>query len=217
MVKATHMKLSILIATTKQRVEMFEELLHEFDRQLIALNEPMQSFGSALNDLITRTTESVELIALSDNKEISIGDKRQRLLELARGEFIVYFDDDDMPSKNYVRIILNAITPDIDCIGMNVIMTTNGVKQQRCCHRLLSKVWANRVEGWDYVRNITHFNPVLRSVALRVGFKDLRFGEDKLYSDGVSALLTKEAYITEPLFHYRYTNTTKHNEKYGIK
>ena len=52
-------RLSILIATTKQRVEMFEELLHEFDRQLIAMSEPMQSFGSALNDLITRTTESV--------------------------------------------------------------------------------------------------------------------------------------------------------------
>ena len=210
------MKLSILIATTKQRVEMFDELLHEFDRQLIALNEPMHSFGSALNDLITRTTESVELIALSDNKEISIGDKRQRLLELARGEFIVYIDDDYIPSKNYVKLILDAITPDIDCIGMNVYMTTNGNTPQKCCHRLKYKVWANKVDGWDYVRNITHFNPVLRSVALKVGFKDLRFGEDKLYSDGVSALLRNEAYITEPLFHYRY-KIEPHNEKYGIR
>lgn len=210
-------RLSILIATTKARVEMFEELLHEFDRQLILLHEPMTSFGSALNDLITRKTESVELIALSDNKEMSIGAKRQKLLELASGDFVVYFDDDDAPSPDYVRLILDAITPDVDCIGMNVYMTTNGKNPQKCCHRLKYKVWANKVDGWDYVRNITHFNPVLRSVALRVGFKDLRFGEDKLYSDGVSRLLRKEAYIEPSLFHYRYTNTTKHNEKYGIK
>ena len=212
-----HPRLSILTATTKQRINMFEEVLHEFDRQLIALSEPMTSIGSANADLIHRKATSVEYIALSDNKEISIGAKRQKLLELASGEFVVFFDDDDAPSPDYVRNILDAITPDIDCIGMNVYMTTNGKNPQKCCHRLKYKHWANKVDGWDYVRNITHFNPVLRSVALRVGFKDLRFGEDKLYSDGVSALLTKEAYITEPLFHYRYTNTTKHNEKYGIK
>jgi len=210
------MKLSILIATTKSRVSMFEELLHEFDRQLIEQSKTMRSFGTALNDLITRTTEQVELIALSDNKEISIGAKRQKLLELAQGDFVVFFDDDDQPSPDYVSMILDAITPDVDCVGMNVYMTTNGKNPQRCCHSLRYKQWANNVDGWDYVRNITHFNPVRRDVALKVGFKDLRFGEDKLYSDGVSALLRNEAYITEPLFHYRY-KTEPHNEKYGIK
>lgn len=210
-------RLSILTATTKQRIDMFEELLHEFDRQLIALKEPMTSLGSSYADYIHRKTDSVEYIALSDNKEISIGAKRQKLLELASGDFVVFFDDDDIPSPDYVRMILDAITPDVDCVGMNVYMTTNGKNPQRCCHSLRYKHWANKVDGWDYVRNITHFNPVLRSVALKVGFKDLRFGEDKLYSDGVSRLLRKEAYIEQSLFHYRYTNTTKHNEKYGIK
>lgn len=195
---------------------MFEDLLHEFDKQLSKLPGNMLSFGSALNDIVTRQTEQVELIALSDNKEISIGAKRQKLLELAKGDFIVFFDDDDMPYPNYVQMILDAITPGVDCIGMNVIMTTNGINTQRCCHSLRYKNWANNIDGWDYVRNITHFNPVLRSIALRVGFKDLRFGEDKLYSDGVSKLLTKEAYIDKPLFHYRYV-IQNHNEKYGIK
>lgn len=210
------MKLSILTATTKTRIALFEELLHKFDRQLIALGEPMTSIGSANADLIHRKTESVEYIALSDNKEISIGAKRQKLLELAQGDFVVFFDDDDEPSQNYVRMILDAITPDVDCIGMNVQMTTNGKNPQKCCHSLRYKTWENNIDGWNYVRNITHFNPVLRSVALRVGFKDLRFGEDKLYSDGVSKLLRKEAYITEPLFHYQY-KTEPHNIKYGIK
>lgn len=210
------MKLSILIATTKHRIELFEELMHEFDRQLIELSQPMTSIGSANADLIHRKTQSVEYIALSDNKEISVGAKRQKLLELAQGEFVVFFDDDDMPNGRYVRMILDAISDDIDCIGMNVHMTTNGQNPQRCCHRLAYRTWQNNVDGWDYVRNITHFNPVRRNVALRVGFQDLRFGEDKLYSDGVSALLTNEAYIEDALFHYRFKNEP-HNQKYGIR
>jgi len=211
------MKLSILIATTKSRVDMFEELLHEFDKQLINLSEPMTSTGSVFADYIHRKTESVELIALSDNKEISIGEKRQRLLELAQGDFIVYFDDDDQPAPNYIELILGAIRLETDCIGINVQMTTNGKNPQRCCHSLRYKTWQNNVDGWDYVRNITHFNPVLRSVALRVGFKPLRFGEDKDYSDRISRLLRNESYIDTPLFHYRFTNKQPHNEKYGIK
>lgn len=197
------MKLSILIATVKEREVLFNSLLTELNKQIRREN----------------AKEEVEIVVISDNKEISIGLKRQKLLEMASGTWIVFFDDDDYPFEYYVRAILDAIDSPIqnDCIGINVFMTTDGARPQKCCHRLKYANWENDVDGWDYVRNITHFNPVLRTKALEVGFKDLRFGEDKDYSDRLFPLLTREIYIEAPLFYYRYSTAIKHNQKYGIK
>lgn len=197
------MKLSILIATIQERKPLFDSLYAELNKQIRRAN----------------AKEEVQIIPLSDNKEISIGLKRQKLLEMASGTWIVYIDDDDWPYEYYLRAILDAIDSPIDndCIGINVFMTTDGVRPEKCCHRLKYPTWENKVDGWDYVRNITHFNPVLREKALQVGFKDLRFGEDKDYSDRLFPLLKREIYIEKPLFYYRYSTEIKHNQKYGIK
>lgn len=196
------MKLSILIATTIDRRDMFNNLYIELTKQISEL----------------KLRNIVEIVYIEDNKQMSIGSKRNELLKLASGEWIVFFDSDDKPNDRYVELIYNTIinNPDIDCIGINVNMTTNGKNPQRCCHRLKYKEWKDKVDGWDYVRNITHFNPVKKELALKTGFKDLRYGEDKDYSDRLFPLLSKEFYIDEPLFYYLYTNNQPHNIKYGI-
>lgn len=58
----------------------------------------------------------VELLILTDNKKMSIGEKRNKLKDLAKGKYIVYVDDDDLVSDNYVREILLATKKDTDCI-----------------------------------------------------------------------------------------------------
>lgn len=191
-------ELSILICSVEEREQHLARLLQEFEMQ--------------------RLGESVEILVESDNKEMSVGAKRQKLLQRAMGRFIVFFDDDDWPYNHYIQSIITCLekNPDIDCIGMNVFMTTNGRHPQRCLHRL-GYQWERGKDGWDYFRNITHFNPVLREKALQAGFKDMRFGEDVDYANRLNPLLTKEAYIARPLFHYRYTTLTPHNQKYGIK
>jgi glycosyltransferase involved in cell wall biosynthesis len=191
--------LSILICTIRERANLFKELY---------ANLVKQSQG-----------KPVEILFHYDNKEMRIGDKRNHLLLRADNDFVVFIDDDDWPVDNYVDLILEAINSDadVDCVGINVSMTTNSINVQRCCHSLKYKEWANGVDGWDYVRNITHFNPVRKDIALAVMFPSIRFGEDKVYSDSISLLCKKEFYIDAPLFHYRYDNSISHNEKYGIK
>lgn len=202
-IKVCFMILSILIATTDERSEMFELLIQEFNKQIRLLD----------------AADKIEIVSKKDNKEMTIGAKRQWLLENANGKFIVFFDDDDKPYDWYCKNILDAIEnhPHIDCIGLNIYMTTDGKRPQKCCHSLKYNHWDENVDGWDYVRNITHFNPVLKSKALQVGFTDIRFGEDKLYSDQISSILKAEKYIAEPMFHYRYTTTIPHLQKYGFK
>lgn len=191
------MKLSILICTTIDRRHQFVPLLEEFTKQ--AQNKP------------------VEILYIEDNKEISVGLKRQQLLEMAKGEYIVYFDSDDLPAPFYVEKILEALESSPDCVGIEIQMTTNGLRPQSCCHSLRWKVWADNVGGYDYVRNVTHFNPVRRELALQVGFSDLRFGEDKEYSDKVTLLCKTEVFIDIPIFHYRYTTHENFSQKYGFK
>lgn len=196
------MKLSILIATVIERAEQFSNLFNSLSYEINYYQ---------LND-------EVEIVSICDNKQMSIGSKRQQLLERASGEWIVFFDDDDIPAHNYCQLILNAITDDIDCIGINGTMTTNGLNPQTWCHKF-GEVWRDgkKNEEFTYYRPIIHFNPVLKSKALQAGFKDMRYGEDQDYSNRLNKLLTKSNYISEPLFHYNYSNKQPHKQKYGIK
>lgn len=189
--------LSILIATTKNRRPLFDKLYTEFKKQIKGL--------------------PVEVLYEEDNKEISIGLKRQILLNRSIGKYICYFDSDDFPFGYYVKMILQALEQEPDCVGMLIHMTTNNKKPQTCCHSLRYPVWKENVDGYDYVRNVTHFNPVLRSLAIKVGFRDTRYGEDRVYSDAVTKLCKKEAFIKLKLFHYRYSTSEPHKKKYGIR
>lgn len=194
------MKWQILIATTVCRREQFNELFAELNRQITELD----------------LHNEIEILFDEDEKQKSIGKKRQDLLELSTAEYICYFDSDDFPFLNYVSDIYNAILTGCDCVGMIISMTTNGINPQTCCHSLRFPVWENNKAGYDYVRNVTHFNPVKRSLAIQIGFSDKRFGEDHEYSDKVTKLCKTEIFIDIPLFHYRYSNNINHKIKYGI-
>ena len=188
--------LSILICTTIDRRELFELLHSEFLKQCHGLD--------------------VELLYEEDDKTISVGAKRQKLLLRAQGKYVVYFDSDDWPMPDYVIEIMTALQQEPDCVGFLIAMTTNGKNPQVCCHSLRFKVWEKNRHGYHYVRGVTHFNPVLRKLALLVGFPDIRFGEDKYYSDRITRICKREVFINKKLFHYRYTNSVPHKQKYGI-
>lgn len=174
-------------------------------------------FEKLYAELNRQKTDEVEVLFEEDNKQISVGAKRQKLLRRAKGDYIVFFDSDDWPSMFYVDDILKALLFEPDCVGFEINMTTNGVKPQVCCHSLRYPVWKENVDGYDYVRNVTHFNPVRRKLALKVGFPDLRYGEDKWYSDRVTKLCKHEVFIAKRMFHYRLSTKMSHKQKYGIR
>lgn len=216
------MKLSILIRTTPDRAEVTKELVkrlvrnHEIYSEFLYYEPVSFTYLKDVND-------EFEIIIAEDKKILSVGTKAQRLLDIAIGDWIVFLDSDDLPNANYINLILTAIrnNPDIDCMGIWGNMTTDGKDECTWCHRLGYEIKGNGKalldSGYHYERPIIHFNPVLREKALEAGFKDMRFGEDMDYASRLNPLLTKEYFITEPLFHYRYSTKTPHNEKYGIK
>lgn len=198
------MILSILICTIPERIKDFSILLSELQGQCANYK-----YANKLN------YEAVEIVTDSTPKNyMSVGAKRQTLLEAATGDYIVYFDDDDWPAQNYISEILKALDQKPDCVGFKIRMTTNGAKEETCIHSLSNDKWENK--GGVYLRNCTHFNPVKREIALQVGFKDVRWNEDEPYSYGVSALCKHEVFIDKYLFHYRYSNKEDSKTKYGL-
>lgn len=191
--------LSILICTVTSRAQQFKELGMELSRQLYDY------------------PGKVEMLFECDNKEISVGKKRQKLLQRSIGEYVVFFDDDDWPYSFFVRDIMIALISKPDCVGVVIDMTTNNQRPQLCCHSLRYPEWRNNVDGYDYVRNVTHRNPIKRELAIQVGFPDMRFGEDRWFSDRVTPLCQSEVFIPQPIFHYRYSSAERHNKKYGIR
>lgn len=190
------MILSILIATVVERVELFQLLKAHVEKQIL-------------------DTDKVELISWSDNKQISIGKKRQLLLESATGDYVVFIDDDDWVSDSYVKEILHALQSKPDCVGFDIMCTTDGNNRQlaRASKKYL---WKDNVDGFRYVRHTYHKTPVKKEIALKAGFEDVRYGEDFTYSMKLRPFLKTEVLIEKTMYYYRYTTGQTHQERYGI-
>jgi len=161
--------------------------------------------------------DEIEILFECDNKEISVGAKRQKLLERATGEYIVFIDDDDWVADFYVSEILKAIKYTPDCIGFLIDCDIEGVKSNAKAS-LRYKEWQENVDGFKYVRSIYHKTPVKREIALQVGFSDKRFGEDYEYSQRIMPLLKTEVFINKVMYYYIYRSKNQTaNERYGIK
>lgn len=199
------MILSILIPTVKGREQAFNEL-KEFLQWQISRD--------SLQD-------KVEILSLCDNKEISIGEKRNRMLQMANGEYCVMIDDDDTVHYNYVPTVLKALESKPDCIGYkelclfenDIVRTSDfSIKYPGWEDSYTSLIYG----GFNHVRTPFYKAPIKTELCKQVGFKDLRFAEDHDFSKRIHPLLKNESYIDEFMYIYRY-KTEPHNQKYGIR
>lgn len=197
-------KLSILIPTVKGREEKLQRLMDILDPQ----------FDELLSESISSGEMPIEILIKEDNKELSIGSKRQLLIEQANGEYIVFIDDDDTVSTTYIRDILNNTGS--DAIGFLIDCYSNGKFTGTAKASNKYNDWGEYKEGFRYVRTIYHKTPHLRKLALQTGFKNMRYGEDYDYCTRLKPLIKSEAFINKVLYFYQY-NDEEFNAKYGIK
>jgi glycosyltransferase involved in cell wall biosynthesis len=177
-------KLSILICTIPERKELFNTLYEKINYQI--------------------GNNSVQIIYDDAPKgTITIGAKRNKLLNQALGEYVVFIDDDDDIAFDYVDSILSAIDKAPDCIGFKIHCNMEG-KSQMASASLRYKEWANNQYGFDYVRTPYHKTPIKRDIALKAMFPDKSFAEDHEYSKRVYPMLKSEIYLDKILYYYRY-------------
>jgi glycosyltransferase involved in cell wall biosynthesis len=182
--------LSICVCSFSKRREMCDNLCNIIMNQI---HDVSKKYGFVVANLHTHLSDTM-----------TIGAKRHGLVQSSNDKFIVFIDDDDMISDDYVELIIDAIhkNPTCDCIGMKGIITFDGRDEKKWEISKEFGAWyeANNV----YYRTPNHISPIRTSIAKSVGFPDISDGEDYQYSIGVLPLLKKEVKIKKEIYHYQY-------------
>lgn len=180
--------LSILIPTLRRRKLKFQKLLAKLEHQV-----EKKQLGT-----------QVEFVIAGDDGELTIGSKRNQLMNRARGHFIVFIDDDDDVHEDYVGLIVDALRshPDIDCLGMRGEMIFDSGD-------VCPFVYSNRYRAYRTVDGVMqrpphHLNPIKRSIALQFPYEDVRAHEDSDVALRMAGrnVLKKEAMIKPVLYRY---------------
>lgn len=160
----------------------------------------------SLQEDLARQSKDYDVEILTDPRPGTIGAKRQRLLELAKGEYVTFIDDDDDINPQYIKLIFANMGCDV--IGFEGEITTNGRNKKRFT---ISMHHPYEEKNGVYYRYNNHLSPVRREIALKIGYKDISFGEDFDYAMRLkeSGLVTTEKYIYTPMYFYRYRTNKK--------
>ena len=165
----------------------------------------------SLDKLLTSITNSikksglrVQVLTNVDNREKSVGQKRNELVAQAEGKYSCFIDDDDAIDPDYFTEIEKALRPNMDCLSLRGIYYFNGVEQKHFYHSMRFKSYAEDENG--YYRPPNHLNVILTGFIKRICFPCKNHGEDTDFSLKLSQanLIQTEAFISKPLYFYYF-------------
>ena len=189
------MDVSVLICTMPERKRMFASLYARLD---------------LLKDSVDLHIE----LLYDDTLGITIGEKRNLLLQRAAGRYCCFVDDDDGASDAYFTTYETAIKSgvDYDCVALNGHYYLNGKYMKPFFHALKYGSWHDDQNG--YYRCPNHLNLIKTDICRQIGYLKLNFGEDQDFSERLlkSGLLKNEYAHDNVLYLYYKVDTPKHND-----
>ena len=178
--------LSILIPTVGERSDRFQNLVASLSPQVQA------EYGD------------IEVLVYWNNFERPIAEIRQALIEEAHGQYVCFVDDDDGVPSYYCDKIITALQSRPDYVGWRMQLWMDGQKMKPTFHSIKYDHWSDDAEG--YYRDISHLNPIKRSIALQVPFTGHDGPEDYSWAQLIAPLVKTEEYIEEPMYFYYYNS-----------
>lgn len=160
----------------------------------------------ALYDSIAAQAEGlpVEILLLLDNKQRSIGKKREALVQIARGDYLVFVDDDDTVADSYVEQIVRAIEARPDVVVFDSLCTLNDGPTVRVRHGLELENQQYNPDG--FTRKPWHVHPWRRELVQGFSFPDTNVGEDWGWCEQFVTQARTQARTEDgqALYHYRF-------------
>lgn len=193
LIVAGKIKLSLLVCSVPHRIFALAKLLQELDRQIA---------GRA----------GIEILVLMDNKLMTVGKKRQRLLEMAQGEFVTYIDDDDWISPDYIDTLMEILDnperppfyPDVICPEVTVSIDDGQVGRVE-----MSVEYADQpIQEYRPPRTCRPPHELAiwsRAIALRSRFPDTSYGEDFEWARPLWPLVKFEVKIAKAIYWWRHS------------
>lgn len=183
------MDISILIPTMKHREPLFAQVLAEIKKQATQCPQ-------------IRT----EILWESDNGEMTLGQKRNVLMDRCSGKYHCFIDDDDVLAPDYLKTFVPMIASgiDYDCASFVGAHYRVGQFTKLFHHSMTYSEWAETPER--YIRTISPMNLIKTDIVRQVRYKDIRNTEDHEFSKRLmaSGLLKTEYEINpnHPIYHY---------------
>jgi hypothetical protein len=199
-------QLSILIPTTVKRIDYYcPNIVKYLDNQIKEC----------------KAEKDVQLLWLGDNYTMTVGEKRNTLLKMARGRFLTMIDDDDSTSHDYVKSVLDCIAanPNTDVIVYDCITTVDGKrktlsKYSKNFTKYIDKMGGDGIRQW---RGLVAHTMVWRSTIAKTHmFPDKNYEEDINWVKRANGDIVNEARIDKVLYFYRFnrkTTETRHGQK----
>jgi hypothetical protein len=193
--------LSILIPTIHERRLQFNALMARLYKEI----GDMKAFG-----LVVVQWEV-------DDKQMTIGEKRNILYAKSDGMYSLMLDDDDDLVPGAIAKILMALGTGPDCVTYLESCSMNG-KKYLSNHSLLYQNWAENYDGYDFVRTPYFKDVILTEIARRVPVPPVRYGEDHIWSINLKPHLRTQVHLDEIIYLYQHESKPENfNQRYGIK
>lgn len=186
-------KLSILIPTLSSRSYYLKTLLDNISYQI--------------------QHKPVEVIWLGDNKSMSIGKKRNALLNMAQGSFISFVDDDDDISDNYVDVLLKAIddNPDKTVICFHGTQTTDERKDIPFQYNVsFGRNHKKVIDGQRWKVMLPDHLCCWNKNHISEQFPNKSLGEDHEWARKMAFIYNEQdqVLLTDSLYHYKFNRNT---------
>lgn len=167
-----------------------------------------------LIDILTAQADPrMEVLVLMDNKTRHLGSKRNSLMQMAAGRYLMHCDDDDSVAPNFFSALLPHLTGDYDLIAYDASVTFNGSPPFRVRTMLGAECeQPQHLPGGRYsdiVRPPWHWSSWRTGFARRFSFPAHYDGaEDWFYLKQALPEVKSWHKIDEPLFLHRYDSRT---------
>ncbi len=136
-----------------------------------------------------------------DNRELTVGAKRDRLLKSAKGKYLSFIDDDDEITDAYIEDLVETIRGDYHVMRLRGI-----VDVYTFTHSIQNTLDMPMARGDELIRPPNHLNPMLSDIAKLIPFQNAQRGEDLDWTIRLaqSRFLNKEYISSDDRIHYKY-------------
>lgn len=159
--------------------------------------------ASVLHRIESQWRSDVEVIVGYDERTMTIGEKRNRMIAAASGEYVTFVDDDDMVTTDYLDTIVQGLLTRPDVLTYRVLV--KGYGPTKIC--IYGLALANENVPHGYHRRPNHLMVWKRSIAASVPFPHVKIGEDTQWADAIQRLATREVALDNVLYHYQFDPT----------
>ena len=181
--------LSILIPHVVERSEMLSSLMKNLTAQIFKSNI---------------LPHQIEI--LTNQEDLTIGEKRNKLLEQSKGKYVCFIDDDDDVSSDYINLLLEGIRKEVDCCSLRGVITIDGETPELFEHSINYNEYKTTDNEIVYERYPNHLNCIKSEIAKKFSFLGISFGEDTEWATQIhkSRLIQTEHFIDKVIYHYKY-------------